>query len=130
MSSTKTTTQLKQAVYDQDYITCLRWAHNKTLAQQGITEQQWADNLFSLGNDFAEMFCRLYGQKKDDMALLITSHQWYWNWWRSAYLRDDHQFIINKVHQQAISYSQYKAYMLNCEYLEEELISLIQSNTI
>jgi hypothetical protein len=116
----------------------LKMAHRWTLRKTDLFENEWVEMLFEHGQRFAVHFSRLfpYIQNTIENVLLKSpaeegnAHNWFWTWWKLKWMQDDWNYITDKVYNQAISYTQYKTYMLHCEILEQDLFNLIHDKKV
>lgn len=120
-------------------IESLKFAHRwlfKVL--DGFYEEQWATMMFDHGYRFAAVFAMCFPdqEKLIEDSLIKTSpttgepHNWFWMWWKLKWMQDDWEYINSKIYTQPVGYEQYKSYMLHCEQLEQDLLSLLKEKQI
>lgn len=116
----------------------LQFAHRFTLKKGDLFEEDWLNKMFDHGVRFAHFFAAMFPGREDMVQTMLLKtkpepgqiRNWYWSWWELKWMQDDWQYITDKVYLQPICYDQYKTYMLNCEILEQDLLSLLTSKQV
>lgn len=116
----------------------LQFGHRWLFKKVDITTEEWNEMLFEYGDRYALLFSLMFGDKAEWLyEFLIKTvpekndrHNWFWMWWKMKWLQDDFAFVSDKVYQQPVTYAQWKGWMMQSEYLEVDLLNLIESKSL
>lgn len=122
-------TELKQIPIGQ--------AKRAVLKITGISELHYNSMVFSYGDAFAQQFAGLFPDPEKTYNKLIKApvqsgegSNWYWSWWQFNWLLNDQLWYNSKVYAQQLTYEQFKAYMLNDDQLEKQLLEDIDKELV
>lgn len=130
---TSTPTVIATESTTEQSIDSLKFAHRWILKRNDLFEEEWLGKMFEHGFRFAAYFASMFPGREDMVQAMLLkaepepgqTHNWFWMWWQTKWMQDDWNFINDKVYLQPLTYDQYKAYMLNCEILEQDLLDLL-----
>lgn len=131
-------TAVLQTTHAQDTTDLLLFGHRWLFKRVDLTEESWNYMMFEYGRHYAYLFAAMFDDKSEWLYdYLLKSepepgddHNFFWMWFKYKWMQNDYEYISNKVYEQPIEYNHYKTIFLQAPHLDEDLLSLLQSQIL